>query len=53
MVSVKSSTTNATTTWVDFIGILSPEVIYEDGDEKHNLYLGEDNGLYWPAPLQH
>ena len=48
-----SSTTAATETdgsvWVDFCGTFSPEVIYESGDEKHNLYLGEGNTLYYPT----
>ena len=48
-VIVKSGTTDVPTDYVDFIGTFSPEVIYENGTEKHNLYLGEGNTLYWPS----
>ena len=48
-----SSTAAATTTdgseWVDFIGTYSSTLIYEDGAEKHNLYLGSGNYLYYPT----
>ena len=48
-VTLKSGTTNTTTDDVDFIGTFSPQVIYEDGTEKHNLYLGAGNTLYYPT----
>ena len=35
--------------WVDFVGTYSPTVIYENGSEKHNLYLGSSNKLYYPT----
>lgn len=35
--------------WVSFVGTYSPAPIYEDGTEKHNLYLGSDNTLYYPT----
>ena len=35
--------------WVDFVGTYSPTVIYEGGSEKHNLYLGSSNTLYYPT----
>ena len=35
--------------WVGFVGTYSPAVIYEDGSEKHNLYLGTANKLYYPT----
>lgn len=37
------------TDWVDFIGTYSPAPIYEEGDAKHNLYLGSGNTLYYPT----
>ena len=51
---VTISSTSATTEtdgsdWVDFVGTYSPTVIYEDGSEKHNLYLGSSNTLYYPT----
>ena len=48
-VTVSSTPANVSTGYVDFIGTYSPEGIYEDGDEKHNLYLGADNKLYYPT----
>ena len=48
-VTIVGSTTDVTTQWVDFIGTYSPVVIYEDGTEKHNLYLSESNTLYYPT----
>ena len=48
-VTVSSTAVNVSTGYVDFIGTFSPEVIYEDGTEKHNLYLGADNKLYYPT----
>lgn len=50
---VTISSTAATETdgsdWVDFVGTYSPTVIYENGNEKHNLYLGSSNKLYYPT----
>ena len=50
---VTISSTAATETdgsdWVDFVGTYSPTVIYENGSEKHNLYLGSSNKLYYPT----
>ena len=50
---VTISSTAATETdgsgWVDFVGTYSPMVIYENGSEKHNLYLGSSNKLYYPT----
>jgi hypothetical protein len=50
---VTISSTAATETdgsgWVDFVGTYSPKVIYEEGGEKHNLYLGNSNTLYYPT----
>ena len=47
-----SDATAATSTpsyeYVDFIGTYSPVPIYEDGDEKHNLYLGSGNRIFYP-----
>lgn len=34
---------------VTFQGCYSPTVIYEEGTEKHNLYLGDANTLYYPT----
>ena len=34
--------------WVDFVGTYKPAAIYESGTEKHDLYLGTTNTLYWP-----
>ena len=48
-VTVSSTPANVSTGYVDFIGTYSPVGIYEDGDEKHNLYLGADNSLYYPT----
>ena len=48
-VTVSSTAVNVSTGYVDVIGTFSPEVIYEDGTEKHNLYLGADNKLYYPT----
>ena len=51
-VTVSSSTAATETTgseWVDFRGTFSPKVIYESGTEKHNLYLGSGNTLYYPT----
>jgi len=50
---VTISSTSATETdgsdWVDFVGTYSPTVIYEEDGEKHNLYLGNSNTLYYPT----
>ena len=35
--------------WVDFVGTYKPATIYESGTEKHNLYLGGGNTLYYPT----
>ena len=35
--------------WVDFVGTYKPATIYESGTEKHNLYLGAANTLYYPT----
>ena len=35
--------------WVDFVGTYKPAAIYESGTEKHNLYLGTANTLYYPT----
>jgi hypothetical protein len=48
-VTISNSTINLETDYVDFIGTYSTTVIYEDGDEKHNLYLGSGNNLYYPS----
>ena len=48
-VTISDATANVSTDYVDFIGIYSTKVIYEDGDEKHNLYLGSGNNLYYPT----
>ena len=48
-VTVQDGTTDVTTDYVDFIGILSPTVLYEDGTEKTNLYMGAANKLYYPT----
>ena len=48
-VTVSTATANVETDCVDFIGILSPTVLYESGAEKTNLYMGADNKLYYPT----
>ena len=48
-VTVSTATANVETDCVDFIGTLSPTVLYEDGAEKTNLYMGADNKLYYPT----
>jgi len=47
-VTISSTTANVPTQYVDFVGTYSPAVIYEEGD-KHNLYLGSGNTLYYPT----
>jgi hypothetical protein len=50
VVEDKSVTAGKTSTdYVDFVGTYSPTVIYENGSEKHNLYLGSSNKLYYPT----
>ncbi len=48
-VTVSTATANVETDCVDFIGTLSPTVLYEDGAEKTNLYMGAANKLYYPT----
>ena len=50
-VTVSSTADTATegSEWVNFVGTYSPAVIYEEGEAKHNLYLGSDNTLYYPT----
>ena len=48
-VTISDATANVSTDYVDFIGTYSPTLIYEDGAEKHNLYLGSGNTLYYPS----
>ena len=48
-VTVSTATANVETDCVDFIGTLSPTVLYEDGAEKTNLYMGSANKLYYPT----
>ena len=47
-VTVTKATTPVETQYVDFIGTFSPQLIYESA-EKHNLYLGDGNTLYYPT----
>ena len=47
--STAAATETAGSDWVDFCGTYSPQVIYEDDTEKHNLYLGSGNTLYYPT----
>ena len=46
-VTISNATANVETEYVDFIGTYSPVGIYTD--EKTNLYLGDDNTLYYPT----
>ena len=48
-VIVSTASAPVETSYVDFIGTYSPTVIYEEGTDKHNLYLGGDNTLYYPT----
>ena len=48
-VTISDATANVSTDYVDFIGTYSPKAIYEDGTEKHNLYLSDANTLYYPT----
>ena len=50
-VTISSTATTETdgSGWVDFVGTYKPTVIYENGSEKHNLYLGSSNKLYYPT----
>ena len=45
---VNTNTTTETSDYVDFIGIYKPKSIYESGQAKHNLYIGNGNTLYYP-----
>ena len=47
-VTISNTTANVETDCVDFVGTYSPTIIYESGD-KHNLYLGSGNTLYYPT----
>ena len=40
---------SVSTDYVDFYGTFSPVPLYESGDEKHYLYLGAGNSLYYPT----
>ena len=48
-VTISDATANVETDYVDFVSTYSSVVIYEDGNEKHNLYLGSGNTLYYPT----
>ena len=48
-VTISDATANVSTDYVDFLGTYSPTLIYESGTEKHNLYLGTANTLYYPT----
>ena len=48
-VTISDATANVSTAYVDFLGTYSTKVIYEEGTEKHNLYLGSGNNLYYPS----
>ena len=48
-VTVSNATANVETQYVDFIGTTSPTDIYESGTDKHNLFLGSANTLYYPT----
>ena len=48
-VTISDATANVETDYVDFVSTYSSVVIYEDGNEKHNLYLGSGNKLYYPT----
>jgi hypothetical protein len=49
-VTISDATADVSTDYVDFLGIYSTTVIYEDGADKHNLYLGSgNNNLYYPS----
>ena len=47
--TISNTFADVKTDWVDFVGIYSPEVIYEDAAVKTKLYLGAGNKLYYPA----
>ena len=47
-VTISNTAANVSTQYVDFVGTYSPTIIYESGD-KHNLYLGSGNTLYYPT----
>ena len=46
--STAAATETSTSTYVDFVGTYSPALIYESRD-KHNLYLGTGNDIYYPT----
>ena len=48
-VTVSNATANVETQYVDFVGNTSPTDIYESGTDKHNLFLGSANTLYYPT----
>ena len=48
-VPISTASANVSTTYADFIGTYSTTVIYEDGDEKRNLYLASGDNLYYPS----
>ena len=48
-VTISNTPANVSTKYVDFVGTYSPVVIYESDDEKHNLYLGSGNNIYYPT----
>ena len=48
-VTISNTAANVSTDYVDFVGTYSPTVIYEEGDAKHNLYLGASNTIYYPT----
>ena len=49
-VVINNTPVPATSTYIDFVGIFSPETIYREADENTKLYLGSDNTLYYPNP---
>ncbi len=48
-VTINNTPYTRTTSHVKFIGLFSPEIIYEDSKEKTKLYLGANNTLYYPT----
>lgn len=47
-VTIHSTPVDVTTDYVDFVGIFSPEVIYDE-ESQTKLYVGADNTLYYPT----
>lgn len=47
-VTIANDANHVPTDYVDFVGTYSTTVIYESGD-KHNLYLGSGNNIYYPS----